>query len=96
MNLPARYVSGYLMMNDRTEQTATHAWAEVHLPGLGWVGFDAANNHCPDIRYVRIATGLSYADAAPVSGLRMGIAAEDLTVKVVVADKGQSQSQSQS
>ncbi|RKE83985.1 transglutaminase family protein [Rhizobium sp. AG855] len=96
MNLPARYVSGYLMMDDRIEQTATHAWAEVHLPGLGWVGFDAANNHCPDTRYVRIATGLSYTDAAPVSGLRMGVAAEDLAVKVVVEDSAQSQSQSQS
>ncbi|MDH4440846.1 MAG: transglutaminase family protein [Rhizobium sp.] len=96
MSLPARYVSGYLMMDDRTEQTATHAWAEVHLAGLGWVGFDAANNHCPDTRYVRVATGLCYADAAPVSGLRMGAASEDLAVKVVVEDRAQSQSQSQS
>jgi transglutaminase-like putative cysteine protease len=95
MSLPARYVSGYLLMDDRIEQTATHAWAEVHLPGLGWVGFDAANNHCPDTRYVRIATGLSYTDAAPVSGLRMGVAAEDLAVKVVVEERAQSQSQSQ-
>lgn len=95
MNLPARYVSGYLMMDDRAEQTATHAWAEVNLPGLGWVGFDAANNHCPDSRYVRIATGLCYADAAPVSGMRIGVAGEDLTVKLVVEPR-QSQSQSQS
>lgn len=95
MNLPARYVSGYLLMDDRAEQTATHAWADVHLPGLGWVGFDAANNHCPDTRYVRIATGLCYADAAPVSGLRLGRASEQLGVKVVVEESGQSQSQSQ-
>ncbi|MCZ7889060.1 transglutaminase family protein, partial [Agrobacterium salinitolerans] len=37
MGLPARYVSGYLMMEEVEEQTATHAWAEVHLQGLGWV-----------------------------------------------------------
>lgn len=95
MNLPARYVSGYLLMDDRAEQVATHAWADVHLPGLGWVGFDAANNHCPDARYVRLATGLCYADASPVSGMRIGIAGEDLTVKLVV-EPSQSQSQSQS
>jgi transglutaminase-like putative cysteine protease len=95
LGLPARYVSGYLLMDDRIEQVATHAWAEVFLQGLGWVGFDAANNHCPDARYVRIATGLCYADAAPVSGMRIGLAGEDLTVTLVV-EPSQSQSQSQS
>jgi transglutaminase-like putative cysteine protease len=95
LGLPARYVSGYLLMDDRIEQVATHAWAEVYLQGLGWVGFDAANNHCPDARYVRIATGLCYADAAPVSGMRIGLAGEDLTVTLVV-EPSQSQSQSQS
>ncbi|MHA7968337.1 transglutaminase family protein [Rhizobium sp. CAU 1783] len=95
MAIPARYVSGYLKMDDAVEQSASHAWAEVHLPGLGWVGFDAANNHCPDARYVRIATGLCYADAAPVSGMRIGAAGEDLRVSVVVESRSQSQSQSQ-
>lgn len=93
MNLPARYVSGYLMMEEVEEQTATHAWAEVHLQGLGWVGFDAANNVCPDDRYVRIASGLCYRDCAPISGMRIGPAGETLNVSVTVQ---QSQSQSQS
>ncbi|MBO9109432.1 MULTISPECIES: transglutaminase family protein [Agrobacterium] len=93
MGLPARYVSGYLMMEDVAEQTATHAWAEVHLQGLGWVGFDAANNICPDDRYVRIALGLCYRDCAPISGMRIGPAGETLNVSVTVQ---QSQSQSQS
>ncbi|MCJ8519499.1 transglutaminase-like putative cysteine protease [Pseudorhizobium tarimense] len=92
---PARYVSGYLMMEGVAEQVATHAWAEVHLPGLGWIGFDAANNICPDERYVRIASGLSYRDAAPVSGLRIGSANEDLHVAVTV-EPTVSQQQSQS
>ncbi|KAA3517418.1 transglutaminase family protein [Agrobacterium vitis] len=95
MNLPARYISGYLMMDGVEQQTATHAWAEIHLPSLGWVGFDAANNVCPDARYVRLASGLSYADAAPVSGMRIGLAGEDMSVTVSVAETGQSQSQSQ-
>lgn len=95
MGHPARYISGYLKMDDTVEQAATHAWAEVHLAGLGWVGFDAVNNHCPDARYVRLATGLCYADAAPVSGMRIGLSGEDLKVTVVVESKGQSQSQTQ-
>ena len=94
LGLPARYISGYLMMEDHPEQTATHAWAEVHLNGLGWVGFDAANNMCPDDRYVRIASGLDYQDAAPISGLVHGSVNESLKVAVSVEQQGQSQTQS--
>lgn len=94
LGIPARYVSGYLLMEDREEQVATHAWAEAHVPGLGWVGFDAANNVCPDDRYVRIASGLCYRDCAPISGMRIGPAGENLRVSLTVApSQGQSQSQ---
>jgi len=95
LGIPARYVSGYLLMDD-PEQTASHAWAEVHLQGLGWVGFDAANKICPDARYIRLSTGLDYRDAAPVSGMVMGRAAETMNVSIRVEAAGQSQSQSQS
>ncbi|WP_377296442.1 transglutaminase domain-containing protein [Rhizobium sp. SGZ-381] len=92
--LPARYVSGYLMMEGQVEQVATHAWAEAHIPGLGWVGFDAANKICPDDRYVRLATGLCYHDCAPVSGMRVGTHGESLTVSLTVQPaNGQMQSQ---
>ena len=82
--VPARYVSGYLMMNDRVDQDASHAWAEAHVDGLGWVGFDVSNGISPDERYVRIAVGLDYRDAAPVSGMRMGTANESMIVSVQV------------
>ncbi|KSV77984.1 transglutaminase family protein [Ensifer sp. ENS08] len=95
LDLPARYISGYLMMEGHPEQTASHAWAEVHLNGLGWVGFDAANKICPDDRYVRIASGLCYRDAAPISGLIHGEAKETLKVSVTVEQQQQSQNQSQ-
>ena len=81
---PARYISGYLMMNDRVEQDATHAWAEVHIKALGWVGFDVSNGVCPDERYVRIAIGRDPHDAAPVSGLRKGVGDETLMVTLQV------------
>jgi len=87
IGLPARYVSGYLMMNETELQDATHAWAEVHLDGLGWVGFDVSNGISPDDRYVRVATGLDYSQAAPVIGSRIGTAGEQLTVQLQVAQQ---------
>ncbi len=84
MGFPARYVSGYLMMEDRLHQDATHAWAEAHVDGVGWIGFDVSNSISPDERYVRIATGLDYRDAAPLAGLRFGGGNEALQVDVAV------------
>lgn len=81
---PARYVSGYLMMDDRTHQEASHAWAEVLIEDLGWVGFDVSNGISPDERYVRIATGLDYREAAPISGIRFGAGEERLHVSLQV------------
>lgn len=87
LNFPARYVSGYLMLNDRVAQDAMHAWAEAHVDGLGWVGFDASNGISPDARYVRVATGLDYSEAAPVTGTRIGGAGETLSVEIQVAQQ---------
>ena len=94
MGFPARYVSGYLQMEETIDQDATHAWAEAYVKDLGWVGFDVSNEVCPDLRYVRLATGLDYADAAPVSGMRFGDGSEELSVAVQVESQQQSQSQS--
>jgi transglutaminase-like putative cysteine protease len=84
LGFPARYVSGYLMIDDMVDQDATHAWAEVHLPDLGWVGFDVSNGISPDERYVRVATGLDYHEAAPVSGIRLGNSIETMIVSIQV------------
>ena len=84
MGFPARYISGYLMMDATVEQAASHAWAEAHVSGLGWVAFDPANGISPDERYVRVAIGRDYRDAAPVSGILLGQAQEKLAVTVTV------------
>ena len=84
LGIPARYVSGYLMIEGGGEQTASHAWAEAHVENLGWVGFDISNGISPDDRYVRVATGLDYRDAAPVSGISFGDHSENLVVSVSV------------
>jgi len=81
---PARYVSGYLMMNEGVEQDATHAWAEAWFEGIGWSGFDVSNGYSPDERYVRIATGLDYRGASPVSGMRFGGTEESMIIQLQV------------
>jgi transglutaminase-like putative cysteine protease len=82
--LPARYVSGYLLMDGVVDQEASHAWAEVHIDSLGWVGFDPSNGISPDERYVRVATGLDYGEAAPISGVTYGGGEETLLVTLQV------------
>ena len=84
LEIPARYVSGYLMMNDRIDQEATHAWAEAWVRNLGWVGFDISNGISPDPRYVRVATGRDYRDAAPITGISFGATTENLHVELAV------------
>lgn len=88
LGLPARYVSGYLCPFGDTA-AASHAWAEIYVEDLGWVGFDAANRQSPDERYVRIGCGRDYRDAAPVRGVRLGGLAETLEVEVSIAETPQ-------
>ncbi len=86
--LPARYVTGYLYTGDDPATAmgeASHAWAEVWIDGLGWVGFDPANECCPDDRYIRLASGYDAVDAAPVRGVARGDVTETLDVAVAVA-----------
>ncbi len=40
LGLAARFVTGYLHAPLSTDAGATHAWAEIYLPGAGWIGFD--------------------------------------------------------
>jgi transglutaminase-like putative cysteine protease len=84
LGLPSRYVSGYYLLTDRTDQEAGHAWAEIYLKGLGWIGFDPANGVCTTDRYVRIAIGCDAREAAPVRGARVGGSGEDLAVAIQV------------
>lgn len=84
LGIPGRYVTGYLITGDALPATASHAWAEVLVPQLGWVGFDAANCKCPTADYVRVATGLDAQGVVPVRGSRRGGETENMTVSVMV------------
>jgi transglutaminase-like putative cysteine protease len=86
--VPARYVSGYLhhVLNeqDRSGSDATHAWVEVWLPSLGWVGFDPTNNTLARERHIRVAVGRDYADVPPTRGIIKGDAESELAISVSV------------
>ncbi len=84
LGYPARYVSGYLFMEGRPEQEAGHGWAEAHVDALGWVGFDISNGISPDERYVRVATGRDYADAAPIRSMSFGARDHSMVVSLTV------------
>ena len=77
--LPARYVSGYLASQ---KTSATHAWAEVFIPSVGWAGVDPTHNRLPDENYVRIATGRDYNDVPPLRGTYRGT--QERTMEVAV------------
>jgi transglutaminase-like putative cysteine protease len=82
--LPARYVAGHLYRADTEQVQAAHGWAEIHVDGYGWIGFDADQGCCPTDGYLRVAVGLDHGQAAPVSGARIGGGSEVLAVDVHV------------
>lgn len=67
LEVPARYVTGYLFADD--EPAALHAWAEAWDDGLGWIGFDAMLELCPTDRHVRVAVGLDAVSTMPVRSI---------------------------
>lgn len=74
MGFAARFVTGYI--HDRTPDASglvstvglTHAWAEVFIPGDGWVEFDPTNDLVADRQLLRVAVARVPEDASPVSG----------------------------
>jgi transglutaminase-like putative cysteine protease len=93
LDIPARYVTGYLLTSGQTSSVAHHAWAEAHVRGLGWVGFDPANDICPTDRYVRLACGFDAGSAAPITGTHRGGGKEELLVEVSVRQQQDQQQQ---
>jgi transglutaminase-like putative cysteine protease len=89
LKIPCRYVSGYLYHgesdNDRSINSATHAWVECYLPQLGWVGFDPTNWLVASDRHIRTAIGRDYADVPPTHGIFRGSAHSELAVAVHVS-----------
>ncbi|NND81856.1 MAG: transglutaminase family protein [Gammaproteobacteria bacterium] len=83
--IPARYVTGYLHTDaEGDSHDASHAWAELYIDGLGWVGFDPTNACCPDQRYIRIGSGVDARGAALIRGISRGAGQESMDVSVQI------------
>ena len=83
--VPTRYVSGYVSARKAgmsAPQSATHAWAECFLPGLGWTEFDPTNPDLSNEHLVRVAVGRDYHDVAPTRGVFVGESDSLLEVSV--------------
>ena len=78
--VPARYVSGYIHRPGKESQS--HAWCEVWLPGLGWVGIDPTNDSLVGEAFVKVAIGRDFTDVPPNKGVYRGKAAESIAVRV--------------
>jgi transglutaminase-like putative cysteine protease len=94
MDLPARYVSGYLLTQPPPGQPrlvgsdASHAWVSVYLPAPegrgGWVDLDPTNGRTSGADYVTLATGRDFSDVSPLRGVIHGGARHELHVAVTV------------
>ena len=73
--VPSRYISGYLYVGEGDSligDTATHAWVEIMIPGIGWVGLDPTNNVEVLDHHIIICVGRDYRDVSPVEGVYQG------------------------
>lgn len=91
----ARIVSGYLYDPGRSAvgssgAGSTHAWAEIFLPGAGWIMFDPTNRSMGGFNLIPVAVARHIHQTMPVSGTFMGKAGafEGLQVAVQVAHSG--------
>jgi transglutaminase-like putative cysteine protease len=86
LDIPARYVSGYICANSNgmRGQGATHAWVEAWIPGLGWTGIDPTNKLWVNHHHVKLSVGRSFIDCTPAKGIYKGQARQNLSVYVSV------------
>jgi transglutaminase-like putative cysteine protease len=89
LSVPARYRVGYIhtgaSYENQIQSEASHAWAEVYLPWMGWFGFDPTNGCLAGVDHVRVACGRHFRDATPTSGTIYRGGWETLSVDVQVA-----------
>jgi transglutaminase-like putative cysteine protease len=96
LEIPARYVTGYVAPGEGEAPRGLFAWAEAEAPRLGWVAFDAVHDLCADDRYVRVAVGFDALSAAPFRGSHGSGGDEEVTTAVWIEPAmGQGQGQRQ-
>jgi len=88
LGLAARYVSGYLRTTRKeaasllTGSDASHAWASVYCPPLGWIDLDPTNGLPIGGGHVTIAWGRDFGDVSPLRGVIFGGGRHTVAVEV--------------
>jgi transglutaminase-like putative cysteine protease len=83
----ARFVSGYLNTSlAANDSGATHAWAEVYLPGVGWKGFDPTYGDIVGVDHIAVSVARLPESVPPVAGAFIGPPGSTLRVSVVVTE----------
>jgi transglutaminase-like putative cysteine protease len=86
----SRLVSGYLHgCEPNTGPGSTHAWAEIFLPGAGWIAYDPTHRTVCSLDLIPVAVGHNIAQLTPVGGSFIGMtdAYQELDVDVVVRSR---------
>jgi transglutaminase-like putative cysteine protease len=87
LGLASRFVSGYLHAPPSAVNLgATHAWAEIYLPGAGWTGFDPSVGELVGTDHIAVAVARSPESVPPVAGAFIGPAEVSLEVGVWVSE----------
>ena len=86
LDIPARYIAGYMVADDAGAGDRQHAWAEAHVDKLGWVAFDPLSKCCPSERHVRVACGLDVQGAMPIRSSRSLGSAETMVNRIRILD----------
>ena len=82
LGLAARFVSGYMYSAKITGRMSMHGWAEIYLPGAGWIGFDPSWGILAAAHYIPVAVTRHPEHAPPISGTYFGFAREFLRTDV--------------
>lgn len=88
LGLAARFVTGYLHAPLSAAAGATHAWAEIYLPGAGWKGFDPTTGTIVGADHIPVAVARLPVSVPPVAGSFRGYASSQLEVGVWVSQCG--------
>jgi transglutaminase-like putative cysteine protease len=90
LGFAARFVSGYLYDDNRVGEAnvvgggVTHAWAQIYLPGAGWVEFDPTNKLIGGRNLIRVAVTRDPKQAIPLGGTFTGAATDFLGMNIQV------------
>ena len=90
-NYPARYVIGFIANNSSLGSNDTHAWVEIFIKDLGWVGFDPSTSACIDEKYVRFGCGLDFSHSSMIKGVKSNFKGQETLSKKIDIIAQQSQ-----